>query len=90
MTFKMNRVALAAVAVVMSVSAHAQMGSQVISSDAVGRTPTTGNTSAPSNWRFAPGQEFNGVVGALDGVAQLSFSNSQGNWACSGSLLHCS
>lgn len=50
-------------------------------------TPTTGNTTAPSNWRFAPGQVFNGVAGALDGVAKLSFSNADGNWACSGSLL---
>jgi len=49
--------------------------------------PMTGNTSAPSNWRFVAGQTFNGVVGALDGVARLSFSNSAGNWACSGSLL---
>lgn len=51
------------------------------------RTPTTGNTTAPSEWRFAPGQAFNGVAGALDGVARLSFTNSGGNWACSGSLL---
>lgn len=50
-------------------------------------TPTTGNTTAPSNWRFAPGQAFNGVVGALDGVARLSYSNADGNFACSGSLL---
>lgn len=50
-------------------------------------TPNTGNTTAPSNWRFAPGQAFNGVVGALDGVARLSYSNADGNWACSGSLL---
>ena len=47
----------------------------------------TGNTSSPTAWRFAPGQAFNGVVGALDGVARLSYSNSAGNWACSGSLL---
>jgi hypothetical protein len=87
MTFKMNRLALAAAALVLSASAQAQMGSQLAVNDTVGRTPTTGNTSAPSNWRFAPGQVFNGVAGALDGVAQLSFSNSQGNWACSGSLL---
>ncbi len=50
-------------------------------------TPLTGNTSSPTEWRFTPGQAFNGVVGALDGVARLSFSNSAGNWACSGSLL---
>jgi len=49
--------------------------------------PLTGNTSAPSNWRFAPGQSFGGVAGALDGVARLSFTNSAGSWACSGSLL---
>ncbi|MFT7775550.1 trypsin-like serine protease [Roseateles sp.] len=52
-------------------------------------TPDTGNTSAPSNWRFAPGQVFNGVAGALDGVARLSFTaKSDGlSYACSGSLL---
>lgn len=50
-------------------------------------TPLTGNTSAPSDWRFLPGQAFNGITGALDGVARLSFSNAEGNWACSGSLL---
>jgi hypothetical protein len=51
-------------------------------------TPNTGNTTAPSNWRFAPGQVFDGVAGALDGVARLSFTTSAGgNYACSGSLL---
>lgn len=50
-------------------------------------TPLTGNTSSPADWRFLPGQTFNGVAGALDGVARLSFSNAEGNWACSGSLL---
>lgn len=49
--------------------------------------PTTGNSSDPVNWRFAPGQSFNGVAGALDGVARLTFSNLGGNFACSGSLL---
>lgn len=50
-------------------------------------TPTTGNTSAPSNWRFAPGQLFNGVA-ALDGVALLEFTAADGGtYACSGSLL---
>ncbi|MTV39810.1 trypsin-like serine protease [Duganella radicis] len=50
-------------------------------------TPLTGNATDPSNWRFTPGQSFNGVAGALDGVARITFSNSAGNWACSGSLL---
>lgn len=49
--------------------------------------PMTANTTAPSDWRFAPGQVFNGVAGALDGVARLSFTNAAGNFACSGSLL---
>ncbi|MEJ6007439.1 trypsin-like serine protease [Paucibacter sp. AS339] len=49
--------------------------------------PLTGNTSAVANWRFAPGQVIGGVAGLLDGVARLSFSNADGNWACSGSLL---
>lgn len=49
--------------------------------------PMTANTTDPSNWRFAPGQVFNGVAGALDGVARLSFTTPAGNYACSGSLL---
>lgn len=50
-------------------------------------TPTTGNTTDWSNWRFAPGQQFNGVA-ALDGVARLTFTSSDGGgYACSGSLL---
>jgi len=50
--------------------------------------PLTGNTSDVSNWRFAPGQSFGGVAGALDGVARLSFITSGGgSYACSGSLL---
>lgn len=47
----------------------------------------TGNTSDASNWRFTPGQLFNGVA-ALDAVARLSFTASDGfSYACSGSLL---
>lgn len=61
--------------------------SQYVSADTAPLTPTTGNTSAPSNWRFAPGQLFNGVA-ALDGVARLLFTASDGTrMACSGSLL---
>lgn len=61
--------------------------SPYVSADTVPLTPTTGNTSSPSNWRFAPGQLFNGVA-ALDGVALLSFTGSDGSlYACSGSLL---
>jgi hypothetical protein len=61
--------------------------SPYVSADTVPLTPTTGNTSSPSNWRFAPGQLFNGVA-ALDGVALLSFTSSDGSlYACSGSLL---
>lgn len=60
-----------------------------------GVDPATGNTSAPSNWRFAPGQAMSvapgsstTIAGALDAVARLSFTTSGGgNYACSGSLL---
>ena len=55
--------------------------------DAAPLTPTTGNTSDPSDWRFVPGQLFNGVA-ALDGVALVLFTASDGGTnACSGSLL---
>jgi hypothetical protein len=81
MNFKM--IALAA-ALAVAGSAHAADGKESTIGDL---TPNTGNTSAPSNWRFAPGQTIGGVAGALDGVARLSFTNSSGSWACSGSLL---
>lgn len=68
-------------------SAYATNSQLSAASAAADLVPLTGNTSSVSDWRFAPGQAFNGVVGALDGVARLRFSNSQGNWACSGSLL---
>ena len=50
--------------------------------------PLTGNTSSPSNWRFAPGQLFNGVA-ALDATARLSFTAASDGlgYGCSGSLL---
>ncbi|GJJ04037.1 hypothetical protein RugamoR64_45750 [Duganella rhizosphaerae] len=82
-TPKFKLVALAA-ALMATGAAHA---SNAKTSDVAMLEPLTGNTSAVSNWRFTAGQSFNGVVGALDGVARLSFSNSEGNWACSGSLL---
>jgi hypothetical protein len=81
MTIQSKILKLAAVAGGLLAVSAAQAG------NAEQLTPLTGNTSAPANWRFAPGQSFNGVAGALDGVARLSFSNSGGNWACSGSLL---
>lgn len=65
--------------VAMSLVGAAQAQSQL--------DPLTGNTSAPSNWRFAPGQVFDGVAGALDGVARLTFTTSAGTYGCSGSLL---
>jgi len=47
----------------------------------------TGNTSTASDWRFLPGQLFNGVA-ALDAVARLSFTAADGgNYICSGSLM---
>src|SRR6218665_3064369 len=46
--------------------------SGLLSADLAPVDPTTANTSSPSNWRFAPGQLFNGVA-ALDGVALLEF-----------------
>lgn len=50
--------------------------------------PLTGNTTAASNWRFAPGQLFEGVA-ALDASARLNFKSREGggNYRCSGSLL---
>ncbi|MDT8999683.1 trypsin-like serine protease [Paucibacter sp. APW11] len=82
--------ALAAATLALSASAMAGNTGKFMAGfepDATGITALTGNSSAPSNWRFAPGQVFNGVVGALDGVARLSFENAGGSWACSGSLL---
>ncbi|WP_310387660.1 trypsin-like serine protease [Roseateles sp.] len=70
---------IAAAAALLALAGGAQAGGA--------QTPNTGNTSAASNWRFAPGQVFDGVAGALDGVARLSFTTSAGSYACSGSLL---
>jgi len=65
----------------------ATAASGLLSADLAPVDPTTGNTSSPSNWRFAPGQLFNGVA-ALDGVALLEFKAADGGtYACSGSLL---
>lgn len=41
------------------------------------------STGNPADWVLNPGA----MGGALDGVAQVLYSNSGGNWACSGSLL---
>ena len=46
------------------------------------------NTTAPADWRLVPGQTFNGVAGALDGVVRLAYTTSAGDaLSCSGSLL---
>lgn len=46
------------------------------------------NTSGPSDWRLVPGQAFNGVAGAMDGVVRLGYTNAAGDaLSCSGSLL---
>lgn len=47
----------------------------------------TTNSSAPQDWRLVPGQSFNGVAGAMDGVGRLSITTSGGVSLCSGSLL---
>ncbi len=45
-------------------------------------------TSAPSDWRLVPGQTFNGVAGAMDGVVRIAYTDAAGDaLACSGSLL---
>lgn len=76
---------LAAVTAALWLAQAAHAGSLAV--DAGALIPTTGNTSGPSNWRFAPGQLFNGVA-ALDGVALLEFTSAGGgSYACSGSLL---
>ncbi|MTW31837.1 trypsin-like serine protease [Pseudoduganella danionis] len=86
MTFGTKQFKLAALTAALLFAASAQASNEK-TADLGSLNPMTGNTSAPSNWRFTVGQSFNGVVGALDGVARLSFTNADGNWACSGSLL---
>ncbi len=86
MTFGTKQFKLAALTAALLFAASAQASNEK-TADIGSLNPMTGNTSAPSNWRFTIGQSFNGVVGALDGVARLSFTNADGNWACSGSLL---
>ena len=60
--------AVAGAAMLASVAAHAASGP-------VGDISTSGN---PSNWRLLPGQTFNGVSGAFDGVARLLFDTLSG------------
>lgn len=49
----------------------------------IGSAQAVSSSSAPSNWRLLPGMAFNGVSGALDGVARIRYDSS----ICSGSLL---
>ena len=74
-------------AALLTAQAATAGASNYLTADIGALTPTTGNTSAPSNWRFAPGQLFNGVA-ALDGMALLEFTAASGDsYVCSGSLL---
>jgi Trypsin/PEP-CTERM motif len=79
-------------AALLTAQAATARAADFLTADIGALTPTTGNTSAPSNWRFAPGQLFNGVA-ALDGVALLEFNavdprtGKLASYACSGSLL---
>jgi hypothetical protein len=56
---------------------------------ASGMFPDTGNSSSPANWRLTAGSTFNGIAGAFDGTALLSFTATglTGTYACSGSLM---
>ncbi|RFP14939.1 MULTISPECIES: trypsin-like serine protease [unclassified Duganella] len=86
MIFNTKQFKLAAVAAAL-LAAGAAQASSGLSADLAKLVPMTGNTSSLSDWRFTAGQSFNGVAGALDGVARLTFTNSEGGWGCSGSLL---
>lgn len=79
---------LAALASALALS-QAAWATGPVQADIGALTPDTGNTTAAANWRFAPGQTFGGVAGALDGVARLSFTAASDGlgYACSGSLL---
>ena len=80
---KLFSVSAVTLATLMAVSASAQAAGGA--TDYL--TPTSSNTTAPSNWRIAPGMQFNGVA-ALDASALLTFTSSDGGtYACSGSLL---
>jgi hypothetical protein len=71
MTFGTKQFKLAALTAALLFAASAQASNEK-TADIGSLNPMTGNTSAPSNWRFTIGQSFNGVVGALDGVARLA------------------
>lgn len=53
----------------------------------VGPAQAISNTSASSGWRVLPGDTFNGVAGAMDGITRLLFDTPDGSFICSGSLL---
>lgn len=50
---------------------------------AAGQAQAVVSTGNPADWVLTPGA----MGGALDGVAQVLYTNSGGNWGCSGSLL---
>ncbi|WIV97299.1 trypsin-like serine protease [Kinneretia aquatilis] len=70
----------AAVALTASASAMAQTSA---SDYFVGKEALVVSTGNPASWVLQPGADS----GALDGVARLLYSNDQGGWICSGSLL---
>ena len=88
MIFNTKQLKLAAVTAALLAAGVAQASNGQVATVAP-LEPLTGNTSAVTNWRFFSGQTFNGVAGALDGVARLSFTSTADGkgYACSGSLL---
>jgi len=92
MSLSRNGVFAALAAVVVALPAQAQSGrsaTPALFGAPSGPVETSGNTSAPSNWRLEAGMNFNGVAGAFDGTALLLFTASglSGTYACSGSLM---
>jgi len=74
---------LAALASALVLAHGAQANGLELSRD--GQFATSGNQSAPANWRVTDGMAFNGTT--FDGVARLNFATAAGNYVCSGTLL---
>jgi len=84
MNTPLNRSVAALAPLVLAALGSWSLGAQAAASDYfTGKQALVVSTGSPADWVLQPGA--NG--GALDGVARLLYSNAQGSWICSGSLL---
>lgn len=84
MNTPLNRPIAALAPLILAALGSWSLGAQAAASDYfTGKEALVVSTGSPADWVLQPGA--NG--GALDGVARLLYTNAQGSWICSGSLL---